>query len=277
MREALRWVERVAGPVAGVERLRGSSSSAVHALELEDGRGLVLRRFVDEDWLAREPDLAEREARVLELLARSDVPAPRLVAVEPERHWVLMTRLPGEIDLAPRDLDSRLAQLAEPLEAIHAVAGKVPRYRTYEDVQALEPPPWTAHREAWEDALETVRGPAPPTTHCFIHRDYQPSNALWSGGRLTGIVDWVNASWGPPGIDVGHCRLNLALLFDPETAARFGPEQNPYWDLLSAIEFLPDGGRGAIAMWQEAGRTDLTPELVVSRYDEYVAGIAARL
>lgn len=25
---------------------------------------------------------------------------------------------------------------------------------------------------------------------------------LWVGGRLTAVVDWTYASWGPPGVDL---------------------------------------------------------------------------
>ena len=41
---------------------------------------------------------------------------------------------------------------------------------------------------------------------------------LWQGDRLSGVVDWPNAATGNRGSDVGHCRLNLAVLFDSRTA-----------------------------------------------------------
>jgi hypothetical protein len=47
-------------------------SSAVHVVHLEDRSGerfrLVLRRYVREDWLAEEPDVAAREADALRIL-----------------------------------------------------------------------------------------------------------------------------------------------------------------------------------------------------------------
>lgn len=49
---------------------------------------------------------------------------------------------------------------------------------------------------------------------------------LWRNGRLTGVVDWPNAATGNRGSDVGHCRLNLAVLFDATTA----------WDYLTMYE-----------------------------------------
>jgi len=44
---------------------------------------LVLRRYVRDDWLAKEPDLATREADALRILEDSPLPVPRLVAVDP--------------------------------------------------------------------------------------------------------------------------------------------------------------------------------------------------
>lgn len=40
-------------------------------------------------------------------------------------------------------------------------------------------------------------------------------------GHLSGVVDWPNAATGNGGTDIGHCRLNLALLFDAATAANY--------------------------------------------------------
>ena len=44
------------------------------------------------------------------------------------------------------------------------------------------------------------------------------STCCGAPGRLTGVVDWPHAAVGSRGSDVGHCRLNLAVLFDAETA-----------------------------------------------------------
>src|SRR5437870_770461 len=76
---ALRWCERAVGPVRSVRALPGGASSAVHLIQARGA--FVLRRYVRAAWLGLEPDLAEHEARVLELLAGTAVPAPRLVAL----------------------------------------------------------------------------------------------------------------------------------------------------------------------------------------------------
>ena len=96
-------------------------SSAVHALTIERDsatKRLVLRRFVRTDWVAREPDIAKREAAALRLLDRRNIPAPRLLAVDEDGSAsgvpsLLMTRLPGRTVLAPADEDSWLRQMAD--------------------------------------------------------------------------------------------------------------------------------------------------------------------
>ena len=55
----------------------------------------------------------------------------------------------------------------------------------------------------------------------LVHGDYQHFNVLWCDGRLSGVVDWPNAATGNRGSNVGHCRLNLAVLFDTRSAADY--------------------------------------------------------
>ena len=65
--------------VTALRRLRGGTSSAVHLLHTRDARrdtrALVLRRFVRDDWLVEEPDVAQREARILHALEGAGLPA----------------------------------------------------------------------------------------------------------------------------------------------------------------------------------------------------------
>jgi aminoglycoside phosphotransferase (APT) family kinase protein len=84
----------------------------------------------------------------------------------------------------------------------------------------------------------------------FLHRDYHPGNVLWSGGEISGIVDWVSGCIGPPEVDVAHCRANLAVLAgDPEAADRFLElwqsvtgcrDYHPYWDLTTVVSVVSE-------------------------------------
>ena len=243
----------------------GGTSSAIHAVTVEDEHGLrhplVLRRYVRADWLAREPDLAEHEARVLDLLAGSEVPAPRLVAVDPRGDEcdvpaVLMTRLPGRIRWSPRRVDEYLDRLVAALVAIHAVAApeslRIRPFARYYEGETLYPPAGSACPEAWARAIAVHAGPAPTDERSFIHRDYHPGNVLWTGDAVSGIVDWASASIGCPDADVGHCRINLARHLGPRgrgpvhrDVRRAGAgrgDYDPYWDLVAAVGMMDETG-----------------------------------
>jgi aminoglycoside phosphotransferase (APT) family kinase protein len=82
---------------------------------------------------------------------------------------------------------------------------------------------------------------------CFLHRDYQHFNMLWSHERLTGIVEWSEACVGPSEIDVGHCRLNLTVLFSADVADSFramyeaesGRRLDAWWDVHALLSYGP--------------------------------------
>jgi aminoglycoside phosphotransferase (APT) family kinase protein len=262
---ALRWVTDSVGVgarVLAVTALAGGTSSAVHILRVDTGGSgsceLVLRRFVRLDWLAEEPDTATREAAALELLAEVGLPTPRLIAVDPDGSEagapsVLMSRLPGRIEWDPPCVEEFLRALAEPLPVIHAVrvsaGGVLPLYRPY-PLRMRRPPVWAARPDVWERAFDVLDGESPSEERLFIHRDYHPGNVLWAGGRVTGIIDWVNASIGSPWADVGHCRVNIASELGQEAADRFldlyravsgrTDEYDPYWDISAAIGGLDE-------------------------------------
>ncbi len=293
---ALDWSLRSAGAesLVACHRLPGATSSSLWRLRVQDGareRDLVLRLFTNAAWLAEEPDLARHEAASLQTAGRSGVPVPELVAVDEEGlecgvPAVLMSALPGKVVLRPPNMDRWLGEMAEKAARVHALSGEghVWRYRTYNDVGALRPPAWSSCRRAWERAIEIIQGPRPPVRECFIHRDYHPTNVLWEADRVSGIVDWVNACVGAAGLDVGHCRLNLAGLHGSDVAERFlrayqqatgaAFTYDPYWDLLALIECLP-GPDEVYSGWSAFSVRDLTVSLVRKRLDEHVGRLVA--
>jgi aminoglycoside phosphotransferase (APT) family kinase protein len=256
------WVAEAVGPKARIRSIRalpGGNSSAIHLFVVEDRAGrihrLVLRRYVRKDWLAEEPDLAEREARVLALLASGPVPAPVLVAVDDRGERVgvpavLATALPGRIRWEYADRDPYLHRMAEQLVLIHDTAvtatADVQEYRPAYRVEDREPPRWSRHPRAWRRALEIY--PRPPTTRSpmLVHRDYHPGNILWFRRVISGVVDWATTSLGIPEADVGHCRANL-LGADTTAADRFLETYqglsgrrgyDPYWDIAPCVDLV---------------------------------------
>ncbi len=294
--EVLTWVEQALGGGARVvsrRRLTGGLTSLVHELTVvENGRRLryVLRSWPSDnahtDWIVR---AVTAEAGILTALERSDVPAPRLMASTSEATAggpaLLMTRVPGRILLMPRDREQWLRQIAHVLARIHALGaiGTAGRFGPWLDTGQLTPPADASRPDVWREAFALVTEPREPSGACFIHRDYQHFNLLWSRERLTGVVDWGGACVGPPDIDVGHCRLNLTLLFSAGVADRFrelyevesGRTVDPYWDVHALLSYSPD--------WQHFlplqinGRATLEVNGMTRRMEDVLAGALRRV
>ena len=104
---ALRWAAESVDAgcrVTSVRRLTESGWHPNHALTVVDRGGrchqFVLRRWARPEWQIDDPDFtAEPEACVLELLSDTPVPAPVIVAADPQAAFCdvptpLLTRLP---------------------------------------------------------------------------------------------------------------------------------------------------------------------------------------
>ena len=224
--DALAWVERSLGPrrlVVDVTRLRGGITAAMDLITVagaHDTRRVVLRRWYIAE--AVREGLVEREAIALEAVRGSGVPAPELIAADVDGSTsgtpgTLTSALAGTPDLAPVDMSSWMRQLAETQARIHAVPVTVPARRDgWHDVgRPLDWIPDPGLREAARTAAASAR-----LDHQvgFAHGDYQHFNVLWQDGQLMGVVDWPNAATASRGVDVGHCRLNLAVLFSADLA-----------------------------------------------------------
>src|SRR5207302_6803711 len=108
-------------------------------------RKLILRRYVDRAWIAREPDLAAREAKTLRLLEKNacGFRTPRLVAVDPHGREtsapaVLMSHLGGKEEWKPPSIE-RFAAVAPLIHEVH-VPRTFRRYGRYYTGAALVVP-----------------------------------------------------------------------------------------------------------------------------------------
>ncbi|WP_369377366.1 alpha/beta fold hydrolase [Streptomyces sp. cg36] len=253
----------------------------------------VLRSFAKPFYRRHAPGLLAREAAVLRLLATTEVPAPVLLAVDLrgehcDHPSLLMTRLSGRVRLDEEDLGRRIGLLARQLAEIHRVraegADRPRDYEAWTSADRVRVPADTARPEVWRRAVEVIRRPPPPYEGRFLHRDFHPGNVLFDGAgeglRVGGVVDWVETSWGPAALDVAHCSTALALLHGVDAAREFTaryeaeggrPDGNAlYWRLLDALAFAPDAEKVALP-WRQLGRTDLTPEVLTGRLEEYLA------
>jgi aminoglycoside phosphotransferase (APT) family kinase protein len=292
--EARAWLEQLIGqPVRSVQKLKGATSSSVYMVRTgrRPARRFVLRVLDNAEWLKAEPDLAEHEAAALNAASAAGLPAPALVGyarvdVGFGAPAVLMTFLEGSVDLRPSDPQTWLDRLAGQLAAIHRCrVGHFPwRFKSWVDRRRLEPPPWSADRRLWEEAIAMLLGSPPDCPSVFLHRDYHPTNVLWQNGSISGIVDWINACLGPAGADVAHCRTNLALMYGPEVADRFldrymraagGFTYRPYWDVDGILGgCLPQPG--FYRPWREFGLGEIGARELQGRTEQYLRAVMAR-
>jgi aminoglycoside phosphotransferase (APT) family kinase protein len=292
--------------IVGTEALHGGITAEMRRLTVAapDGgvRHLVLRTFVDPSFVDHAEEMLKREAAALALLAGTGVTAPGPVAVDPSAAWceypsLLMTHLVGRTALENTGLEARVPLLARQLVAIHAVrpAERPQEYKAWATADDIVPPPG-ADTAVWAAAIDVIRKPAPPYEGRFLHRDFHPGNVLFdipprspAGARITGVVDWVQTSWGPADLDVAHCSTNLALLHGPEWGLRFAEayeeaggvlatatSERLYWRLLDALAFA-GGVRWVARPWREAGRAELTTRVVEDRLNAYVTSLMGAL
>lgn len=286
----LAWVSRylaVGERIVRIEALHGGITAEMRRLTIgtRDGgtRDLVLRTFVDAE---RAGDSLNREADALTLLTETGVPAPGLVAVDPtaEHPSLLMTHLAGRTVLDDEGVETRVPALARQLVAIHAVR-PAERPRPYVTLTTADTvvTPKGADSTAWAAAIDVIRKPAPSFEGRFLHRDFQPGNVLFdASARITGVVDWAATSWGPADLDVAHCSTNLALLHGPAWGLRFAEayeeaggvlaaaaSERRYWQVRDALASSEEV-QLVSQPWREAGRTDLTTQVVEKRLDAYL-------
>jgi aminoglycoside phosphotransferase (APT) family kinase protein len=173
--------------------------------------------------------------------------------------------------------------MAQMLVRIHALALDGKPFESWLDRRQLSPPPDASRTGVWQDAISFVAEERAPTRTCFLHRDYQHFNLLWSRERLTGVVDWIEACIGPPEVDVGHCRLNLTVLFSADVADRFlaiyeaesGQRADAWWDVHALLSYGPS--------WQQFlpvqidGRAPLDVNGMTGRMEEVLERALRRL
>jgi aminoglycoside phosphotransferase (APT) family kinase protein len=301
------WVEKGLSQAERIEkvvRLRGGWTSEMRRLDLfgpSGRRSLVLRSFVKPFFVRHAEGLLTREAAILRLLGDTDVPAATLAAVDATAQYcdhpsLLMSLLPGTVRLSDQGADGRAELLAQQLVRIHQLsvtAQQRPRtYQAWASPERVTLPAATERPELWQRAVDVIRREPPAFQGCFLHRDFHPGNVLFTGPdddlQISGVVDWVETSWGPADLDVAHCSTALALLHGIPAGMRFADRYvaaggtlaedgtaHLYWRLLDALGFAPDAEKVAVP-WRELGRVDLTASVLTQRLEGYIESLFSR-
>jgi aminoglycoside phosphotransferase (APT) family kinase protein len=291
-RSTLQWVieNAAADEVVSVQPLVGGWTSAMHAVTVRRGSDehtLVLRRMFREPWRTHARELLEREAMVLQMLAGHPVPTATLLAVDPtasatDEPALLMSQLPGRLRLDDLGVTAPLAQMLARIHRIRPDDGDRPRpYQSWAFPERRAVPAWAERPQLWQRAFGLIDVHPPDYEGCFLHRDFHPGNVLFDGGTITGVVDWVETSWGPADLDVAHCSTALSLLHGTDAAKHFRDDYRAaggalggdrYWSLIDAVGFLPDPEKVA-APWRQSGRPDLAAQLARRRLEAQLSWV----
>jgi aminoglycoside phosphotransferase (APT) family kinase protein len=209
-------------------------SAQVTAFELRHADGsterFVVRRHGARD-LARDPDIAAHESRLLQVVRDAGVraPAPRYLDAAGEMFGtpcLVLEYVDADRDAAPADDERFVDELAHALAEVHRVdVGELTFLRRFEDP--------TAHANA----------------PVLLHGDFWPGNALWRDGRLVAIVDWEDAALGDPLADVANARLELLWARGADAMNTFSQRYAtltgvdlahlPHWDLWADRRLTP--------------------------------------
>ena len=267
--------------VASVElqRLPGATSSEIYRIDYSD-QACVLRLFDESRWQTDTHSLTTSEAQILNALEASGLPTPSCITTL-SPNGVIMQLMPGQVLLPQHPDTDWLNELARWAANIHRSDAVLPsQYTSWNDVRGARPPDWWPDESLWIESQALLSSP-PEFATIPIHRDYHPLNVLWegarTGGQISGIVDWINGCMGPGAVDVAHCRLNLALMYNITAADEFlghyctyqpGYRHHPYWDVDDAFSILPEPE--PYAPWKTFGLPALTIAQVRTRLVKFI-------
>ncbi|MEW2035043.1 aminoglycoside phosphotransferase family protein [Streptomyces roseifaciens] len=295
------WTSEMRRLEVGGTQERGSQGGGTQEGGVQEPSSLVLRSFTKPFYVKHALGLLTREADILRFLDGTDVPAARLHAVDAaaehcDHPSLVMSLLPGSVRLDEQDeqdVERKSQLLARHLAALHALTvPEADRPRTYEawtGPERVRIPDDTKRPGLWRRAVDVIRRPALAHRSCFLHRDFHPGNVLFTGHgaglAISGVVDWVETSWGPADLDVAHCSTATALLHGVQAGMGLvvpylaaggtlsdDPADHLYWRLLDALAFAPDAEKVAVP-WRDLGRSDLTPAVLTQRLEDYLQAL----
>ena len=198
----------------------------------------------------RNPDIARDEFRTLRCLRRAGLPVARPLHLEPKHMppFLITKFVEGCARLSAQDSRAFCEKLADALSEIHNVD------LARQDLSFLPKQEELLKQSLMSQDLEEDRI-VRPLRRCLpkirlkpsalLHGDFWPGNLLWSGDRLTGIIDWEDAMLGDPLSDLGKSRLEILWALGAEAmngyTARYlahNPALDasalPFWDLWGA-------------------------------------------
>ena len=244
-----------------VRRIEGGLGCTTDVLELSEPvdirRRLILRRHGD--WREnRAEGVVERELTAIRIASAGDVPVPDLIWVDNEHIFDESAFVISYVDGEPLARYDRPGDWPEQTATAIAQVHTAPlsnRAKTHlNDIERL-PDKWRSEREPsdkftshpqgvkiWERRQELLEI-TPKAETSFLHADFWTGNTLWKEGKLVSVIDWEDAGFGDPAVDISGCANDLRMSGFDEGADRF----------VDAYSKITGNDLESLALWTIAG------------------------
>jgi aminoglycoside phosphotransferase (APT) family kinase protein len=216
-----------------VEPLPGGSSAFVARLVLKGARGnerqVVFRQHTDRAGKEHTGSVAAKEFQLTRALAALGFEVARPLVLHGEHTadgpWLVVEWIDGSTSVDQAHVDGALLQMAQFLARLHVVdigrlsvpgltqiedpVRSLPRYLPDDDIGV-----------AIDRALE--RGVLRrPNADALLHGDFWPGNVMFNGGEIAAVLDWEDAAYGDPLVDLACARLELTCEYGSDASQRF--------------------------------------------------------
>jgi aminoglycoside phosphotransferase (APT) family kinase protein len=248
----------------------GSFSNFTHVLQaqLKDGNvyQVVVRRYRVFGNYDR-GEKARREFKTFELLNHYQIPGPQALLLDESGDTlgspgIVVSFVPGHLKMDkisnPMDWACKLAYTLARIHSIPCGEGEQ-SFLLKGNAEATwflnsERPPaymqeYPGGTELWQilhDRFPRLQTILP----VLLHLDYWSGNILWHENEISAVIDWEEAAYGDPGVDVGYALMNMILMDLPEAANEFlrvyetetgHPVSNlGFWELAAAVRPMTD-------------------------------------
>ncbi|MGZ6347163.1 MAG: phosphotransferase family protein, partial [Anaerolineales bacterium] len=245
--------------------LSGSFSNSTHIVEACLANGGELKVVVRRSAVFGEYDCgvkARREYKTMEYLHQYGIPAPEPLYLDDTGSLLgtpgIVTRfVPGSLVLtAPQDPLDWTRKLAVTLAKIHSIpcAKDAQSFLLDANAEATwflnsdKAPDYMAAipggSELWQVLGKTFLG-IQGTGSGLVHIDYWSGNILWHENEISAVLDWEEAAFGDPVIDVAYARMNMVLMglsraaddflriYKSETGRK--TENLGFWEMAAAV------------------------------------------
>ena len=253
-----------------IELLPGSFSNHTHLVEIRLPNGnlykIVVRRYkVFGDYDRGEK--AHREFKTFELLNRQQVPAPEPLLLDQSGDilgspGIVTGFVEGNLIMdVPPDVMDWARKLAITLARIHCIpcGNDEQEFLLNGNDQAAwflkynAPPKYMYAYPGGGDLWQTVRELSASfhaDSPSLLHIDYWSGNLLWQKNEISAVLDWEEAAYGDPAVDVAYARMNMVLMGAPDAADEFlrvyesemgrKTKNLGFWELAAAVRPMVD-------------------------------------